>query len=166
MRLHLDGSVFATITNKMFYSTVKSQGRLTQADQAMSRSTFKNAKRETPLIEHIWFPAYQDGGRIDAAKADVFGLGCMMLELISGEHPFPEIHMLANKGFAQDFMLAYPLIPRFRLQPKRCFKQIPNDVGAVFTAACEMLNPDPDKRVSAAAASLHPWIIEAQQAMH
>ena len=163
VRLSLLEKTFETISDTMFFNTIRNEGRITQADQAMNRKTFLEYQREIDhKLDHVWFPAYQDGGRIDAAKADVFALGCMMLELISGEHPFAEMKMMEGKGLIHQHQYAYTLIPRFRLQPKRCYTQIPKEVGAVFKAACEMLHPNPDERVSAAAASLHPWIFESQ----
>ena len=126
-------------------------------------TTYRNHERMPPEIPHSWFPFYQNGGKIDAAKADVFALGCVMMELISSENPFPEIKMLENSNRHPDDKLAYPLIPRFRLMPKRCYTQMVNSKLSGYTGACAMLHPDPEKRITAAAAASHYWIRYSQE---
>ena len=126
-------------------------------------TTYRNHERMPPSIPHSWFPFYQNGGKIDAAKADVFALGCVMMELISSENPFPEVKMLENSNRHPDDKVAYPLIPRFRLMPKRCYTQMVNSKLSGYSGACAMLHPNPEKRITAAAAASHYWIPLSQE---
>ena len=149
------------ISRDSLVNILKLEERVSKVDRASGHSVYSKANRDPKDLPHTWFPAYQ-GGWIDAAKADVFALGCMMLELISSENPFPKVQLLDSLSWPKEMRLAIPLIPRFRLLPKRCVKHIRNNRVVVFTAACEMLHPDPEKRVTAADAASRPWIEVSQ----
>ena len=90
MRFHLEERHFARISDGSFQRVLLRDGRISKGDQVILNTTYRNHERMPPSIPHSWFPFYLDGGKIDAAKADVFALGCVMMELISGERiPFP-----------------------------------------------------------------------------
>ena len=163
VRFRLEERHFARISDGSFNQVLLRDGRISKADQVILDTSYRNHTRTPATIPHTWFPFYQNGGKIDAAKADVFALGCVMMELISGENPFPEVKMLENSNRHPDDKVAYPLIPRFRLMPKRCYTQMKQSKLSGYSGACAMLHPNPEERITAAAAASHYWIRISQE---
>ena len=118
----------------------------TQEDRGVSRT---RSSAKLSHVEHHWFPEYQE--RVyDAAKSDCYALGCMLLELVSAEHPYPVINQTN----------VVSLIWRFRLYPKRCVKQLHHRNIAGYNLAASLMHPDPSVRPTPVHVLQNAWINE------
>ena len=123
----------------------------TAADEEEERKgNIRGLNSRIGRLEHRWYREYQELA-YDAAKADCYALGCLMLELASGEHPYPLV-------VKQDPVDVVSLVWRFRLYPKRCRKSLSDSHQAGFDVAAYLLHPDPAKRWTPLQVLQDKWI--------
>ncbi|PHH51962.1 MAP kinase kinase kinase wis4 [Ceratocystis fimbriata CBS 114723] len=110
-------------------------------------STIRPGTTGTPMY---MAPEVVRGEQIDNPKAsDIWSLGCVILELVTGQRPWPA----ADNEFAIMFNIGNGMVPDMPSEGRL------SDLGRDFLSHC--LQVEPAKRATAEALLQHPWIVQA-----
>lgn len=115
-----------------------------------TKASTKAGPRGTPMYmspEELSAPLYRSMGAGDVSKTDIWALGCVLLQCVTGQRPWAHLDnvsaIMFNLGIAQD----HPPLPNpDQLSPE----------GIDFLRLCFTI--DPRVRPTATALRSHPWI--------